>query len=160
MNRSQMRNRIKAITNGFRKKAEPVQEELTEEVERARALVVKLKKANKGLADAELFEELTGYPVVQEFERDRDRPSSRILKFFKPLVAVVPLSVYGNNDYPLNRPIVLFNDDVAIKNDGQIGGVLRVANLNETNHIRLATDAEIEQLTDAQLDRMIEEYTG
>ncbi len=147
-----MLNRIKAVTNGFREVA-PIK--INDKDAKAKVLAEKLHKVwPNNVLVYELFEELTGYNLKNYIKSTDDNK----IKFAKPLVCVVLTENTNNHNYPLNIPIIMFNWCRAVKPDGYVGNEVPYNSCYQS-HIRLATDEEIDKLTDAQLEFMIRKYS-
>jgi hypothetical protein len=166
MDIKQMKARIKATTKGFRKEGTTIGEVAKIDVEGVAYKVGTLlgqSGYNKQLA--EVFGIITDLDVITPYNnvialRTGGVPGVTILKFFKPLVAVVPLAVYGGHNYNLNVPVVLSSTlygKGGYQATGLLGNNLDAGSNDKT--IRLATDLEIDALTDAQVKAMINEYT-
>lgn len=159
-----MRARIKAITKGFRK--EGVAPGAAAEAEDPNSLAYKvgslLANSGHGKPLAEAFALITDLDILTPYNSTIARKNGaaragNVVKFLKPLVSVVVLKGYNGHTYPLNVPLVVSSlPGYAYAAAGTVANSL--ANGLE-GEVRLATDAEIDALTEAQLKAMIAEYS-
>lgn len=162
MNRKQMIARIKAVTKGFRKPAgSDVKEDETKAMKIAKSICGKMggKGSANELALVAALELTTGEKIKQAYDKITiDNPNAYI-KYLRPLVCVVPLVSYGGHTYTPGLPVVINLPAYGYKQDGTVGNNLSAYKSQDGIIIRLATDEEIDKLTDAQVNAMIAEYT-
>jgi hypothetical protein len=165
MDRKQMIARIKATTKGFRGVVTPGEVVKVDTDSLAFKVGKLLADSGHNKALAEVFGMITDLDVVSRFNdtvKARQNGGTApvpVLKFFKPLVCVVPVLTYGGHNYPVKHAIVLsaLGNGIGYLPTGVAGNQL---NSGKANEIRLATDEEIETLTDAQVKSIIAEYTA
>lgn len=153
-----MINRIKAITNGFRVVTK-LEKGTNEDEVRAKLIADKLSACGwYSVQKVSLFEEITGYQLQKFINVTSSSGHSSVPKFFKSLVAVVPTMNDNGHNYTIGKPVICMfvnNASGLLKEDGTYGNTIG----HSSNELRLATDEEIDKLTDAQLDILIREYS-
>jgi len=152
LTKSAMRNRIKAITAGFRKTNEDIKIEQTEKSKEIVKLLTRLGYNDHNTDMVRLFEVISGESIIPFMQKTQ----AQIPKFAKPLVClkiVKDLEGLAKKD----MLIVLTRNSLSgfLKSDGKIVDMPLYS-----TEVTLATDEEIESLTDEQLDFLIKEYSA
>jgi hypothetical protein len=158
----QMRARVKAITKGFR--TDGVKKVDTDKDSLAYKVGTLLGSSGHARQIAEAFALVTDLDILTPYTaavaaRNKNGDGF-VCKFMKPLVAVVPTHAYGGHNYPVNRPLIL--GCAGVNYAGFMENGMPGNNITPTaeGQLRLATDEEIDKLTDAQLNALILEYTA
>jgi hypothetical protein len=173
MDRKRMIARIKAITAGFRGPSTPTSEDKATKL--ARSFKGKMGGINSGqeLAMATLLTETSGVDVLSAYHRIGSAGSNVKYpedKFIAPLVCLVFSADPRGSGVPINKPVVsiehlgVTGGSRMLKPDGLFSGMTDRSHCsppaNANPYMRLATDTEIEQLTDAQVNYLIGLYTA
>ena len=174
MDRKRMIARIKAITAGFRGSSTPAPEDKATKL--ARSFKGKMGGVNSGqeIAMATLLTETSGVDVLSAYQRIGNSVGGNVRypedRFFAPLVCLVFSSCPRDSSVPINKPVVaishfsvsghaqVLKPEATLSNHCDRSNCPAPANANK--YMRLATDAEIEQLTDAQVNYLIGLYTA
>lgn len=175
MNKQQMIKRIKAVTGSFRQSsggATVVEDKATKLARSFKGKMGGVGSAQE-LAMATLLTESSGVDVLSAYNALPNPSNSYVKapedKYIQPLVCVVCTSDPRNSGVAINIPVVcltsfsLTGNAWFLNSNGTYNGkhINRSSNDSITSpFLRLATDEEIERLTEAQLNKLIEMYSA
>lgn len=174
MNKQQMIKRIKAVTGSFRQSSGSVTVVEDKAIKLARSFKGKMGGVNsvQELAMATLLTESSGVDVLSAYKA-LPNPSTTYVKvpedkYIQPLVCVVCTSDPRGSGIALNVPVVCISSfsitgsAFGINANGQLttGQFNRSGANITTPFLSLATDEEIDRLTEAQLNKLIEMYSA
>lgn len=145
-----MINRIKAITGGFRVTNKDVE---VEQTEKSKQILDLLKKLGCAYNDyIKLCEVISGESISPFVKSDQNTAP----KFAKPLVCLKIIKDINNN-VKKDMLVVLTINHLSrfVINNGSI-----IDTPVYTQEVRIATDEEIDELSDEQLNYFIKEYTA
>lgn len=138
LTRTRMRNRIKAVTEGLRctKSKNNLDEKLLELVKNVKSL------------DRVNILNLIGYLTKTNLS-DYINNSTKDCNL-KPLACYVSIKEYSNK--PIGSILMKTSNNLIDEYGNPVGHV--------RSELRLATDEEVDKLTDKQIDEMIKDYSG
>lgn len=175
MNKQQMIKRIKAVTGSFRQPSSGATAVEDKATKLARCFKGKMGgvSSDQELAMATLLTESSGVDVLSAYNA-LPNPSNAYVKvpedkYIQPLVCVVCTSDPRGSGVAVNSPVVCLSSFSLsghawfLNSNGNYNGnhINRSGNTGITTpFLRLATDEEIDRLTDAQLNKLIEMYSA